>query len=237
MDWLERTEILLGEELLHEMSKKHVLVVGLGGVGSYAAELIARAGVGKLTIVDGDTVNLSNINRQLPALTSTVAQPKAEVVAARLRDINPAIDLTVINSFIDEDSFESLVSDKFDFVVDAIDTLTPKVALIVAAYKAKIPIIASMGAGGKFDPAQIRVSDISKTEYCMLARSVRKRLYKQGIRKGIKVVYSTEEAPKEYVIKTEGERNKKSTLGTISYLPAMFGCYAASYVIRSLTGK
>lgn len=237
MDWLERTEILLGQDMLQDLKHKHILIVGLGGVGSYAAELIARAGVGNFTIVDGDTVNASNINRQLPALTSTINMAKADVVAQRLLDINPELNLTVINSFIDEDSFEELVSKGFDFVVDAIDTLSPKVALIKSAVDTKTPIISAMGAGGKFDPAQIKIADISKSEYCMLARSVRKRLYKQGIRKGVKVVFSTEEAPKEYVIKTEGERNKKSTLGTISYLPAMFGCYAASYVIRILTGK
>lgn len=237
MNWLERTELLLGEDGLKQLTNKNVLVVGLGGVGSYAAELIARAGVGTMTIIDGDTVNASNRNRQLPALVSTDGMAKAEVIAHRLKDINPEIKLTVIPEFMDENAFEVLMAQGFDFVVDAIDTLSPKVALIKAAYESKTPIISSMGAGGKFDPSKISIADISKTKYCYLARSVRKRLYKFNIRKGVKVVYSTEEISRDYVIKTEGERNKKTTVGTISYLPAIFGCFAASHVIRELTGK
>ncbi|WP_066630358.1 tRNA threonylcarbamoyladenosine dehydratase [Labilibacter marinus] len=234
MNWLERTELLLGDEKVEALSNKNVLVVGLGGVGAYAAEMIARAGIGKMTIVDGDTVNASNRNRQLPALISTDGKEKAEVMEARLKDINAAIQLTVISDFIAEEDFAQLLDNDFDYVVDAIDTLAPKVALIKEAVHRKIPLISSMGAGGKMDPSTIEITDISKSKYCNLARMVRKRLYKEGIRKGVTVVYSYEEANKEAVIKTEGERNKKTTVGTISYMPAIFGCMVASRVIRDL---
>lgn len=237
MNWLERTSILLGEEKLIELASKKVIVVGLGGVGSYAAELIARSGVGNMTIIDGDRVNESNRNRQLPALCSTNGELKAQVVANRLKDINPNLNLNVISHFIDEDSFCEILNDKFDYVVDAIDTLSPKVALICEAIKCGTPIVSSMGAGGRFDPSKVQLTDISDTKYCGLARMVRKRLYKSGIRKGIPVVYSSEEVRKEYEIKTVGERNKKTTVGTISYLPAIFGCFVASKVIRDLSGK
>ncbi len=234
MDWLERTELLLGKEKLEELSNKHVLVVGLGGVGAYAAELIARSGVGKMTIVDGDIINESNRNRQLPALISTLGKSKAEVMGQRLKDINSNLQVKVIDSFMDEEGFKTLLSNSFDYVVDAIDTLAPKVALIKEAFENQIPIVSSMGAGGKFDPSMIEISDISKSKYCNLARMVRKRLYKYGIRKCIPVVYSSEKVAKEYVIKTEGERNKKTTVGTISYMPPIFGCFIASKVIRDL---
>ncbi|SMO58830.1 tRNA A37 threonylcarbamoyladenosine dehydratase [Saccharicrinis carchari] len=237
MDWLERTELLLGKAQLEELKYKKVLVVGLGGVGSYAAEQIARAGIGKMTIVDGDTVNNSNRNRQLPALYSTLGQLKAEVVKMRLLDINPQLQLTTIAQFIDENAFSDLLAEGFDYVLDAIDTLSPKVALICEALERDIPIISSMGAGGKFDPSKIAFTDISNTKYCNLARMVRKRLYQHGIRKGVPVIYSSEIVPREYIVKTEGERNKKTTVGTISFMPALFGCWAASKVIRDLTGR
>ncbi|MCW3788948.1 tRNA threonylcarbamoyladenosine dehydratase [Plebeiibacterium sediminum] len=236
MDWLERTELLLGSEKLEDLSNKHVMVVGLGGVGAYAAELIARAGVGNMTIVDGDIINESNRNRQLPALISTLGKSKAEVMGQRLKDINSNLQVKVIDSFMDEEGFKTLLSNSFDYVVDAIDTLAPKVALIKEAFENQIPIVSSMGAGGKFDPSKIEICDISKSKYCNLARMVRKRLHKLGIRKGIPVVYSYEGVPREYIIKTEGERNKKTTVGTISYMPPIFGCFIASKVIRDLVG-
>ena len=235
MYWLERTQLLLGEEKIKELNEKDVLVVGLGGVGSFAAEMIARSGIGKMTIIDGDTVNDSNRNRQLPALCSTSGKLKAKVMEERLLDINPELKLNTISDFMDENAFGELLKNGFDYVVDAIDTLSPKVALIREAVQQKISIISSMGAGGKFDPSQVQIADISKSKYCNLARKVRKRLYQDGIRKGVPVVYSPEIVPKEYIIKTEGERNKKTTVGTISYLPAVFGCYAASKVIRDLS--
>jgi tRNA A37 threonylcarbamoyladenosine dehydratase len=237
MEWLQRTEILLGPEKLKKLNDAHVLIAGLGGVGSYAAELIARAGVGHMTIVDGDVVQPSNRNRQLPALVSTLYQPKSEVVAARLRDINPEIRLTVINEFLKDEGIPQLLSNDFDYVVDAIDTLSPKVFLIVNALQRQLPLISSLGAGGKLDPSQIRVDDIGNTYNCNLARMVRKRLTKFDIRRGFKVVFSPELVDKNVIILTEGEQNKKTTVGTISYLPAMFGCYLASEVIRDIINR
>ncbi len=236
MEWLERSILLLGEEKIKELRDRNILVVGLGGVGSYAAELIARAGVQNMTIIDGDVVNDSNRNRQLPALCSTRGMLKAEVVAERLRDINPDINLTIIPEYIDDKRFKYILTKKYDYVVDAIDTLAPKVSLLKEVYNLGFPVISSMGAGGKLDPSKVEIVDIAKSKYCKLARQVRKRLHKDGIKSGISVVYSCEEVKKEYVLETIGERNKKSTVGTISYLPAIFGCFVASKVIRDLTG-
>lgn len=237
MEWLQRTEILLGPEKLKKLNDAHVLIAGLGGVGSYAAEMIARAGVGQMTIVDGDVVQPSNRNRQLPALVSTQFQPKSEIVAARLRDINPEIRLTVINEFLKDERIPELLSNHFDYVVDAIDTLSPKVFLIVHALRRQLPLISSLGAGGKLDPSLIRIDDIGNTYNCNLARMVRKRLTKFDIRSGFKVVFSPELVDKSVIILTEGEQNKKTTVGTISYLPAMFGCYLASQVIRDIINR
>lgn len=235
-DWNTRTELLFGTERMERFAQSHVLVVGLGGVGAYAAEQICRAGIGQMTIVDADTVSLSNINRQLPALHSTIGKPKAEVVASRLEDINPELKLTVINEFMrDERTEEILMAAKYDFVVDAIDSLSPKVFLLYHAFQKGLPIVSSMGAGAKTDPSQIKVTDISKTFNCSLARSVRKRLHKLGIEKGIPVVFSTQMADPNAVIETENEQCKRTTAGTVSYMPAIFGCYLASYVITHLT--
>lgn len=234
MSWQERTELLLGKEKLERLSNANVLVVGLGGVGAYAAEMICRAGVGSMTIVDGDVVEESNRNRQLVALKSNEGIPKAEILKGRLKDINPALNLIVLNDYISEDKMaEMLDSQQFDYVVDAIDTLTPKVYLIIESLKKDVRIISSMGAGGKIDPSQVRVADISKSYHCRLAKTLRKRLSRLGIKKGIKVVFSPEEVSKESVREEEG-RNKKSTVGTISYLPPIFGCYIASEVIKDL---
>jgi len=229
-----RTELLLGNERIKNLQNSHVLIVGLGGVGGIAAEMICRSGVGEMTILDADIVAFSNINRQLAALHSTVGKPKAEVLAARLRDINPELKLHVIVDFLEEEKIESLLNNKFDFVVDAIDTITPKVALIKACVEQNIPIVSSMGSGAKIDPSQVKITDISKTEHCALARTVRQRLSKLGIKKGVPVVASTECGNKDAVLLVD-EKNKKSTTGTISYMPAVFGCLLASYVIRNLT--
>ncbi|HEX2866326.1 MAG TPA: tRNA threonylcarbamoyladenosine dehydratase [Ignavibacteriales bacterium] len=234
--WMSRTELLVGKEKLHNLINSHVLVMGLGGVGSYAAELLCRAGVGELTIVDGDKVELSNRNRQLPALESTVGKRKAEVVSQRLMDINPELKLNVITSYIEDKDMEALLkSNEFNYVVDAIDTLSPKVNLIYQCMMNKIPIVSSMGAGAKFDPSLVRVADVSDSYNCTLARKLRKRLYKLGIYKGFKVVFSTEEIVKESVI-LDQQKNKKSTVGTISYMPPVFGCFCASVVLRDLLG-
>jgi tRNA threonylcarbamoyladenosine dehydratase len=234
--WLQRTRLLVGDEPLNNLHKKHVLVVGLGGVGSYAAEFVARAGVGRMTIVDGDTVDPTNRNRQLPALVSTTAQPKADVMAARLRDINPEIELTVIREFMSPDRMLELLEQPFDYVMDCIDSITPKLFLIEATLKKQIPLVSSMGAGGKMDPTQLTVTDISKTYNCTMARYVRKRLHKTGINTGFKAVFSTEQVAPDSLMMTDGSNFKRSAYGTISYIPAAFGGVCASVVIRDLVG-
>ncbi|MBQ6989299.1 MAG: tRNA threonylcarbamoyladenosine dehydratase [Alistipes sp.] len=232
--WLERTSLLLGDEKLNKLQNANVLVVGLGGVGAYAAEMIARAGVGRMTIADADVVSESNINRQLIALHSTVNRPKTEVMAERLRDINPKIELTIVSRFIKDDETDALLdSDKFDYVVDAIDTLSPKLALIKGALDRQIPLVSSMGAGAKTDPAKMEICDIAKTHHCPLAHMLRKRLHKIGIRKGFTAVFSPEPVRERAMILCE-EQNKKSNMGTISYIPATFGIGCASVVIRGL---
>jgi tRNA A37 threonylcarbamoyladenosine dehydratase len=233
--WRSRTQLLLGEDKLKKMAAQHVLIVGVGGVGAYAAEMLCRAGIGKMTIVDGDTVNESNLNRQLVALHSTLGMPKTQVLSKRLLDINPSLELTAINEFIkDERICEILDSDFYDFVIDAIDTLSPKVFLIKNAMERGLRIISSMGAGAKTDPQQIRIADISKSYNCTLAKAVRKRLHRLGIRKGFPVVFSCELADEKAVVLCNEEQNKQSTVGTISYMPATFGNYIASYIIREI---
>lgn len=232
--WLERTSLLLGDEKLNKLQNANVLVVGLGGVGAYAAEMIARAGVGRMTIADADVVSESNINRQLIALYSTVGRHKTEVMAERLRDINPNIELTIVSRFIKDDETDALLdSDNFDYVVDAIDTLSPKLALIKGALDRQIPLVSSMGAGAKTDPAKMEICDIAKTHHCPLAHMLRKRLHKIGIRKGFTAVFSPEPVREGAMILCE-EQNKKSNMGTISYIPATFGIGCASVVIRGL---
>ena len=233
--WRSRTELLLTKEGLQKLEQAHVLVVGLGGVGSFAAEFLARNGVGELTLVDGDTVDTTNINRQLPALHSTVGRDKTEVVAERLKDINPDIKLHVINKFIEPDEFSSLVSSaKFDYIIDAIDSVSPKIYLILAAKRAKIKIVSAMGAGGKIDPSKVKVADISKTRDDFLARVIRKRLRKQGIQKGVKCVFSTELQNPDSLQMTDNTGFKKSHYGTVSYMPALFGLHATATVIKYL---
>lgn len=234
-DWKQRTRLLLGEEKMERLQQAHVLVVGLGGVGAYAAEMICRAGVGRMTIVDADTVQPTNINRQLPALHSTMGREKAEVLAARFKDINPDIQLTVLPVFLKDDNIPELLdAARYDFVVDAIDTLAPKCYLITEALKRHIKIVSSMGAGAKSDITQIRFADIWDTYHCGLSKAVRKRLQKLGIKRKLPVVFSTEQADPKAVLLTEDEQNKKSTCGTVSYMPAVFGCYLAEYVIKRL---
>ena len=234
-DWKQRTRLLLGEEKMERLQQAHVLVVGLGGVGAYAAEMICRAGVGRMTIVDADTVQPTNINRQLPALHSTMGREKAEVLAARFKDINPDIQLTVLPVFLKDDNIPELLdAARYDFIVDAIDTLAPKRYLIAEALKRHIKIVSSMGAGAKSDITQIRFADIWDTYHCGLSKAVRKRLQKLGIKRKLPVVFSTEQADPKAVLLTEDEQNKKSTCGTVSYMPAVFGCYLAEYVIKRL---
>ena len=235
--WLERTELLLGQEKLTLLRNANVLVVGVGGVGAYAAEMIVRAGVGRMTIADADKVSESNINRQLVALHSTIGREKCDILAERLKDINPSLKLTTVNRFIkDSETDELLDSDKFDYVVDAIDTLSPKLALIKGAMDRGIPLVSSMGAGAKCDPTLMDIKDIAKTHHCPLAHMLRKRLHKLGIRKGFWAVFSPEPVREGAMILCE-EQNKKSNVGTISYIPALFGIGCASVVVRDLIGE
>ncbi|MCX6322522.1 MAG: tRNA threonylcarbamoyladenosine dehydratase [Bacteroidia bacterium] len=235
-DWLTRTKLILGDEGLKKLNAANVLVVGLGGVGAYAAEMICRAGVGTMTIADGDVIHASNRNRQLPALKSTQGLPKAEVMGQRIKDINPDIKLTVIQEYLKDERMIEVLDIGFDYVVDAIDTLSPKIFLIYHSLQRKFPVVSSMGAGGKFDPTRISISDISETTDCSLARILRKRLHHLGIREGFTAVYSPEVIDKSKIVPTSGEQNKASIIGTISYMPASFGIACASVVIRDLVG-
>lgn len=234
-EWKSRTTLLLGEDRMNYLSGCHVLVVGLGGVGAYAAEQLCRAGIGKMTIVDADTVNESNLNRQLPALRSTIGRPKVKVVAQRLLDINPELELTVHNEFIRDERTEAILDEaNYQFVVDAIDSLSPKVFLLYHALRRQIPVVSSMGAGAKTDPSQVRIADISKTQNCALAKAVRKRLRTLGVNKGIAAVFSTEMANPDAVIEVDDEQCKRTTTGTISYMPALFGCFLSAHVLRNI---
>ncbi|MDM8324924.1 tRNA threonylcarbamoyladenosine dehydratase [Bacteroides gallinaceum] len=234
-EWQQRTELLLGEEKMERLRKAHVLVVGVGGVGAYAAEMLCRAGVGKMTIVDADTVQPSNMNRQLPALRSALGRFKVDVLAGRFRDINPELELHVMPVYLKDEAIPELLdSAAFDFIVDAIDTVAPKCFLIYHALKRRMKIVSSMGAGAKKDITQVRFADLWDTYHCGLSKAVRKRLQKMGMKRKLPVVFSTEQADPEAVVLVEGEANKKSTVGTISYMPAVFGCYLAEYVIGKL---
>ena len=233
--WMSRTQLMLGDDAMEQIMSKNVLVIGLGGVGAICAEMIVRAGVGSITIVDNDKVDASNINRQIQALQSSVDLPKAQVLSKRLLDINPNLNLKVHEMYIKEEITTNLLeSANWDYVVDCIDTLSCKVFLIKKCIDMKLPIVSSMGAGGKLDPSQIIVTDISKTYVCNLARYVRKRLQALGVKKGLKVVFSPEKADQEKIIVTEKAFPKKSIIGTMSYMPAIFGCTVASVVIRDL---
>ena len=236
--WSSRTEQLIGRENSSRLNNAHILIVGLGGVGAYATEQLCRAGVGKFTIVDGDTIHPSNRNRQLLALVSTEGKPKAELMAKRMHAINPDVNIEVISEYVKEQRLiDILEASKYDYVVDAIDTLSPKIYFIYNAVSRGLKLVSSMGAGGKFDPMQVHIADIEQTYMCPLADSVRKRLHKLGLYSGFKAVFSTERANKDSVMLSENEPNKKSTVGTISYLPALFGCCCASVVIRELLGQ
>lgn len=234
---MERTELLLGAEKLDMLRRANVLVVGVGGVGAYAAEMIVRAGVGRMTIADADCVSESNINRQLVALHSTIGRQKCEILAERLLDINPELQLNIVNRFIKDTETDALLdSDNFDYVVDAIDTLSPKLALIKGALERGIPLVSSMGAGAKVDPTLMEIKDISKTHHCPLAHMLRKRLHKIGIKRGFRAVFSPEPVREGAMILCE-EQNKKSNVGTMSYIPALFGIGCASVVVRDIIGE
>jgi tRNA A37 threonylcarbamoyladenosine dehydratase len=235
--WQERAELLFKPEGIDQLKNSNVLVVGLGGVGSFAAEFLARAGVGTMTIVDGDVVDITNVNRQLPALHSTVGMPKVHVVGDRLMDINPELKLTRLEEFLSPERAFELVTPEFDYVLDCIDSITPKLNLLIASKRKKIKVISSMGAGGKFDGSKVKVRDISRTEYCPLAKNMRKRLKEHKISKGIKAVFSTEMPDQSSVKLTDGKNYKKSFYGTNSWMPCLFGLYAAETVVKHLIKK
>lgn len=236
LSWLGRTQLLIGEEALLSLTQKHVMVVGMGGVGSFAAEFVARSGIGEMTIIDGDVVDPTNRNRQLPALATNHGVAKAQIMAERLMAINPELKLHVVEEFVNPEMVAQQIARKPDFIIDAIDSLTPKLTFIKLAYESKIPMVSSMGAGAKLDPTKLQVVDISKTYNCPFAQQIRKNLKDHGIRKGLTVVFSPERIIKESLMLTDGKNYKKSAYGTISYLPATFGAVVSSVAIRSLMG-
>jgi tRNA threonylcarbamoyladenosine dehydratase len=232
--WKERAELLFKEEGIEKLQNANVLIVGLGGVGSFAAEFLARAGVGNMTIVDGDTVDITNINRQLPALHSTIGQAKVTIVGDRLMDINPELKLVRIQEFLSPERAFEIVTPEYNYILDCIDSVTPKLNLIIAAKRKKVKLISNMGAGGKSDAAKVKVTDISQTKSCPLAKNIRKRLKEVGINKGVKAVYSTEMPLPSSLKLTDGANFKKSFYGTNSWMPALFGLYAAETVVKYL---
>ena len=234
-NWLERTELLIKKTGVERLQNANILVVGLGGVGGFAAEFIARAGVGKMTIVDGDTVDITNINRQLLALHSTIGKAKTEVISQRLLDINPHLQLTALHQFLNPENMETLLDGQdFDYILDCIDSVSPKIELIKAARKRKIKLVSAMGAGGKTDPSMVMVRDISKTNNCFLAKQIRKRLRKENINKGFRCVFSNEIQAEDSLKMTDGSQFKKSFYGTMSFMPAIFGLYAAAEAINHI---
>lgn len=231
-----RTHILIGAAGIASLAGKHVLVAGLGGVGSYCAEALARGGIGRLTLIDHDNVSISNINRQLPALLSTVGQAKIEVMHSRIQDINPACRLITKREFLTTENVNELVPDDCDYIVDAIDSLACKVALVGESIKRGLRVASSMGAGNRLDPSRIKLADIEKTEMCALARQMRKRLQRHyDIRKGVLTVFSDEQPrpplPPEPV---DGPGRPRAVNGTISYMPPIFGLMLAGAVIQRL---
>ncbi len=235
--WLERMTLITGDDAMKKLNEAHVLVVGMGGVGSFAAEFIARAGVGRMTIVDGDVVDPTNRNRQLCALKSTEGKSKVHYMAERLKDINPEIKLEVLEEFLSPERAYEIVRPEMDYVVDCIDSLSPKINLLVACKHKKVKVVSSMGAGGKVDPTSLKVTDISKTYHCKFAKQIRKRLKERKINKGVKVVFSTEQNIKKSLKMTDGTNFKKSFYGTMSYMPALFGCTASAVVIEGIMKK
>lgn len=249
--WQERTALLLGEEALLRLREAVVVVAGLGGVGAYAAEMVARAGIGRMVLIDSDRVGESNKNRQLLALDSTLGRLKTEVMAERLLDINPELHIVKVPEYLTEDNISAVLEGALgkvsaapsetvprpDFLIDAIDTLAPKIALITHCVHSGIPLVSSMGAGAKLDATKVSLTDLSKSYNCPLAFILRKKLRKIGITKGFPVVFSEELPERDAIVPTEGERNKKSQVGTISYLPAVFGCVCAQAAVRHLAGR
>jgi tRNA threonylcarbamoyladenosine dehydratase len=237
VNWLERTELLVGKEELDRLKKAHVLIVGLGGIGSFAGEFIARSGVGKITLIDGDAFDPTNKNRQLTALDSTVGRNKAVVLAERIKDINPDIELNVIEEFVLPERVWSLLEEfKPDYVMDCIDSVTPKLEWIIACRRLKIKIISHLGAGGKMDPSKVKVSHLDKTYNCKLASHLKKRLKRENVKfDSIRAVFSSELQVRSSLKLTDGSNYKKSFYGTVSYMPGLFGLMGAAEVIRYIS--
>ncbi len=238
-DWLERSALLIGEESIEKLKNAHVLIVGLGGIGSFAGEFIARSGIGTMTIIDGDVFDKTNKNRQLTATDSTINRNKAVVLGEKIKDINPEIHLNIIEEFVvPERVWEILAEFKPDYVMDCIDSVTPKLEWIKACLRLKIKIITHLGAGGKLDPAKVQVAKLENTNNCKLGHHIKKRLKREGINfKRVKAVYSSEIQIKESLKLTDGKNFKRSFYGTISYMPGLFGLYGASEVIKHLVRK
>jgi tRNA threonylcarbamoyladenosine dehydratase len=236
-NWLERTELLVGEKKLESLSVSHVLIVGLGGIGSFAGEFIARAGVGTITLIDGDAFDPSNKNRQLTALDSTIGKNKAVVLADRIRDINPEVVLNIVEEFVEPDRVWTILEQfKPDYVMDCIDSVTPKLTWIIACKRLKVKIITHLGAGGKIDPSRVAVTKLDKTHNCKLASHLKKRLKRENVQfESIKAVFSSEQQIRSSLKLTDGTKYKKSFYGTMSYMPALFGLMGAAEVIRHLS--
>lgn len=233
-EWMARTVQLLGEEHCSRLLQAHVLVAGLGGVGAMAAESLVRAGIGRITVIDHDVVSATNINRQIVALHSTVGMSKAALMKDRLLDIHPGLQVEALELYINEENMEQIMAPDYDFVVDAIDTLTPKILFIEQACRRGLPLVSSMGSGGKTDPSQIMITEFEKTYNCRLAYLLRKKLRKREVHGGFRVVFSTEQVDRGRLTGAGDERNKKSIPGTISYIPAIFGSMLASVVVDGI---
>lgn len=239
IDWLERSELLIGKEKIDKLKKAHVLIVGLGGIGSFAAEFIARAGVGEMTIIDGDVFDPTNKNRQLTAVDSTIGKSKAGILAQRIKDISSEIKVNVIDEFVlPERVWEILHEYNPDYVMDCIDSVSPKLEWIIACKRLKIRIITHLGAGGKKDPSSVQVSNLENVYNCKLGAHIKKRMKRKNASfRGIKAVFSSEVQDKNSLKMTNGLNFKKSYYGTISYMPALFGLMGAAEVIDYLTYK
>ncbi len=231
MFWYERTRMILGNEAIDKLKEASVIIFGIGGVGSFVSEAVARAGVGKITLVDNDKVSLTNINRQIVALNSTVGKMKTEVMAERIKDINPECDVKCVNEFILYDNINDVINEKFDYCVDAVDTVTAKLAIIMKCNELNIPVISSMGTGNKLNPEMLEVADIYKTSVCPLAKVMRKELKARGV-KSLKVCYSKEEPVTP--LESKEVTNKRSTPGSISFVPSVAGLIIGGEVVKGI---
>jgi tRNA A37 threonylcarbamoyladenosine dehydratase len=239
-DFSSRTRLLLGAAGLDQLASTSIAIFGIGGVGSYAVEALARAGVGHLTLIDFDVVAISNLNRQVHALTSTVGRPKAEVMAERCRQINPALQVTVLTQAYDADSAERLLAPRFDYVLDCIDLITAKLHLIAACKQQQLPLLSAMGAANKWDPTAIRVGDLFATKNCRLARIMRKELRRRGVTTDVEVVYSTEGfrplggGRRMEADSNGGYQQRRAPLGSVPWIPSIFGLTMVGTIIPRL---